>query len=569
MAEHGKGGIFGRASKKLSRTKTKVLQKLSKAGKTTDETFDEYVQKMDKQQEVAAKFQKELQNYIRCAKSMMSASKTFYNVLQETYEADWIEQQEIQDNIQSMELMWANYLESLHNDAWEPMVKCMSYFPPLKAKISKRGRKLVDYDNAKHSLEVQQTAKKKEDMKISKAQEELSEAKRIYEEINNDLHSELPEFYNSRITFYADTYRHIFSAENIFHGEITRLSAEVSDITERLGREYESYQYQPQAPLRHTISESQDLPNDNGHSEAGNSGYHSSSLESPPDSPMKSSNNPTRTDSENMNGDAEQSEIAGDKNVYEIVSGPEEKDKPKENSEVVAVKHNESSAENEPEKSADLGASNHQSSEQEVSTPSPTYINVSEAKNNFDMPKVNISPDIPVEEVPDYPPPQPPADTAVGKPTSDLESEPKPKLDSEPDQDPDPIDTELEAPGTHPVVSEPDLNNSEVTLPNNVETASDGEGDGDGDDDEQLYQTPKSNKPLDSLPADVLFLGNDCVQATHPYAGEDVDELTFDSKEIIEVLPFPSPEDQDDGWLFGRKKGGKKGVFPENFTKRL
>lgn len=31
-------------------------------------------------------------------------------------------------------------------------------------------------------------------------------------------------FLCSRITFYADTYRHIFSAENIFHGEITRVS---------------------------------------------------------------------------------------------------------------------------------------------------------------------------------------------------------------------------------------------------------------------------------------------------------------------------------------------------------
>lgn len=34
------------------------------------------------------------------------------------------------------------------------------------------------------------------------------------------------------------------------------------------------------------------------------------------------------------------------------------------------------------------------------------------------------------------------------------------------------------------------------------------------------------------------------VQATHPYAGEDVDELTFESGEVISVLSFPSPEDQ-------------------------
>ncbi len=34
------------------------------------------------------------------------------------------------------------------------------------------------------------------------------------------------------------------------------------------------------------------------------------------------------------------------------------------------------------------------------------------------------------------------------------------------------------------------------------------------------------------------------VQGTHPYAGEDTDELTFDAGEVINVLPFEDPDDQ-------------------------
>ena len=34
------------------------------------------------------------------------------------------------------------------------------------------------------------------------------------------------------------------------------------------------------------------------------------------------------------------------------------------------------------------------------------------------------------------------------------------------------------------------------------------------------------------------------VQGTHPYAGEDTDELTFDAGDVINVLPFEDPEDQ-------------------------
>ena len=34
------------------------------------------------------------------------------------------------------------------------------------------------------------------------------------------------------------------------------------------------------------------------------------------------------------------------------------------------------------------------------------------------------------------------------------------------------------------------------------------------------------------------------MQGTHPYAGEDTDELTFDAGDVINVLPFEDPEDQ-------------------------
>ena len=34
------------------------------------------------------------------------------------------------------------------------------------------------------------------------------------------------------------------------------------------------------------------------------------------------------------------------------------------------------------------------------------------------------------------------------------------------------------------------------------------------------------------------------VLATHPYAGEDVDELSFEPGDVINVIPFEDPEDQ-------------------------
>ena len=60
------------------------------------------------------------------------------------------------------------------------------------------------------------------------------------------------------------------------------------------------------------------------------------------------------------------------------------------------------------------------------------------------------------------------------------------------------------------------------------------------------------------------------VNATHAYTAEDTDELTFEAGELIYVVPYDDPEEQDEGWQMGIKAmSGEKGVFPQNFTKNI
>eukprot|EP00056_Hartaetosiga_gracilis_P011842 m.182727 g.182727 ORF g.182727 m.182727 type:complete len:408 (+) comp13591_c8_seq3:658-1881(+) len=54
--------------------------------------------------------------------------------------------------------------------------------------------------------------------------------------------------------------------------------------------------------------------------------------------------------------------------------------------------------------------------------------------------------------------------------------------------------------------------------------------------------------------------------ATHAYVGQDDDELTFDKNATIYVIPFDDPDDEEEGWLYGKFEG-KKGLFPQNHTK--
>lgn len=62
------------------------------------------------------------------------------------------------------------------------------------------------------------------------------------------------------------------------------------------------------------------------------------------------------------------------------------------------------------------------------------------------------------------------------------------------------------------------------------------------------------------------------VKATYPYEAKELDELTFTKEDLIVVVEGTESEkeDLDDGWLIGiHEITNKRGLFPENFTKRI
>uniref|UniRef100_A0A7N5ZX81 Myc box-dependent-interacting protein 1 n=1 Tax=Anabas testudineus TaxID=64144 RepID=A0A7N5ZX81_ANATE len=67
------------------------------------------------------------------------------------------------------------------------------------------------------------------------------------------------------------------------------------------------------------------------------------------------------------------------------------------------------------------------------------------------------------------------------------------------------------------------------------------------------------------------------VKAIHDYTATDGDELELKTGDVVLVLAFDNPDEQDDGWLMGLKESqwlekkeiSAKGVFPENFTQRF
>ncbi|XP_032492871.1 myc box-dependent-interacting protein 1 isoform X12 [Phocoena sinus] len=245
MAEMGSKGvtagkIASNVQKKLTRAQEKVLQKLGKADETKDEQFEQCVQNFNKQLTEGTRLQKDLRTYLASVKAMHEASKKLNECLQEVYEPDWPGRDEANKIAENNDLLWMDYHQKLVDQALLTMDTYLGQFPDIKSRIAKRGRKLVDYDSARHHYESLQTAKKKDEAKIAKAEEELIKAQKVFEEMNVDLQEELPSLWNSRVGFYVNTFQSIAGLEENFHKEMSKLNQNLNDVLVSLEKQHGS-----------------------------------------------------------------------------------------------------------------------------------------------------------------------------------------------------------------------------------------------------------------------------------------------------------------------------------------
>ncbi|XP_031307087.1 myc box-dependent-interacting protein 1 isoform X21 [Camelus dromedarius] len=475
MAEMGSKGVTAgkfasNVQKKLTRAQEKVLQKLGKADETKDEQFEQCVQNFNKQLTEGTRLQKDLRTYLASVKAMHEASKKLNECLQEVYEPDWPGRDEANKIAENNDLLWMDYHQKLVDQALLTMDTYLGQFPDIKSRIAKRGRKLVDYDSARHHYESLQTAKKKDEAKIAKAEEELIKAQKVFEEMNVDLQEELPSLWNSRVGFYVNTFQSIAGLEENFHKEMSKLNQSLSDVLLSLEKQHGSNTFTIKAQ-----------PSDNAPAKG------NKSPSPPPDG------SPAAT--------------------------PE-----------IRVNH-----EPEPASMAMPGAALPKSPSQPTESPAGSLPSrePSAAEGTF----------------------------AVAWPSQTAEPGPA-----------QPAEASEVAGGTHPAAGAQEPGETAASeaasssLPAVVVETFSGTVNG-------AVEGGSGAGRLD-LPPGFMFK----VQAQHDYTATDTDELQLKAGDVVLVIPFQNPEEQDEGWLMGVKESDWnqhrelekcRGVFPENFTERV
>ncbi|XP_036922853.1 myc box-dependent-interacting protein 1 isoform X9 [Sturnira hondurensis] len=528
MAEMGSKGvtagkIASNVQKKLTRAQEKVLQKLGKADETKDEQFEQCVQNFNKQLNEGTRLQKDLRTYLASVKAMHEASRKLNECLQEVYEPDWPGRDEANKIAENNDLLWMDYHQKLVDQALLTMDTYLGQFPDIKSRIAKRGRKLVDYDSARHHYESLQVAKKKDEVKIAKpvsllekaapqwcqgklqahlvaqtnllrnqAEEELIKAQKVFEEMNVDLQEELPSLWNSRVGFYVNTFQSIAGLEENFHKEMSKLNQNLHDVLVSLEKQHGSNTFMVKAQPRKKTKLFSRLRRKKNSDNAPAKGNKSPSP--PPDS------SPAATPEIRVNHDPEPASAATPgaalpKSPSQLRKGPPVPPPPKH-------------------------------------TPSKE-VKQEQILNLFD--------DTFVPEISVTTPSQPAEVSEVAGGTQPAAGAQEPG--------------ESAASGAA-------SNSLPAVVVETFSAAVNGTVEG-----------GNGTVHLD-LPPGFMFK----VQAQHDYTATDTDELQLKAGDVVLVIPFQNPEDQDEGWLMGVKESDWnqhkdlekcRGVFPENFTERV
>ncbi|XP_004526039.1 myc box-dependent-interacting protein 1 isoform X2 [Ceratitis capitata] len=583
--------------KHAGRAKEKILQNLGKVDRTADDIFDDHLNNFNRQQTNANRLQKEFNNYIRCIRAAQAASKTLMDAISEVYEPHWVGFDALQAQTGAAESLWQDFAHKLADQVLIPLNTYTGQFPEMKKKVDKRNRKLIDYDGQRHSFQSLQANanKRKDDVKLTKGREQLEEARRTYEILNTELHDELPALYDSRILFLVTNLQTLFATEQVFHNETAKIYSELEAIVDKLATDsqrgsntlrkqtskfMESTAFSAPSPTKTSpfkqMNNTNTTNNSNYQNQITTNG--SSNVNSPSSTSTSSSHQTSRLDSVSPTPESTADNLkAADNaaihlnNSIGTASSPE--NSPHAGAEVTPPPYqsaatllssvsNNVTPDNSNSRAVAAAAAEDPCEAATPESPNANTTPVAAAEQNQNAATAeasNTAEEVVVNNKTAS------NGTSAAANADEVSSNPRKSLKLTPEQLNGNANINENATATQSTNGNANAASSAAAAAAPTATATATSTDvNNGNTDDANKKTGEAT--TSDLPAGVLYR----VKATYGYVKEDVDELSFEVGDIIRVIEYDDPEDQEEGWLMGQKEGTtEKGLFPANFTRPI
>lgn len=213
--------------------------------KTIDKDFDTEERRYKTLKTAGQNLQKASKSYLDSLRAVTAAQVTIAETVSNLYEENKVGGS-VYSNVGGYYLQCVREIdeetvkqidEPFRETILDPVTKFSHYFGEIDEAIKKRAHKKTDYDQCKAKVRRLVDKPAKDAGKLPRAEKELSVAKDIFDELNEQLKQELPQLISLRVPFYDPSFEALVKIQLKFCTEGYSRLAQVQQYLDQTSRD--------------------------------------------------------------------------------------------------------------------------------------------------------------------------------------------------------------------------------------------------------------------------------------------------------------------------------------------
>ncbi|OAA75901.1 hypothetical protein LLEC1_04995 [Akanthomyces lecanii] len=217
--------------KNVNRATTQVMMKTGHVEKTNDRDYEVEERRFKTMEAASLRLQKESKGYLDSLRAMTASQMRIAETIDAFYGDSGASDGVSRSYKQAVEDLDAETIKALdgpyQTTVLEPISRFCAYFPDVNECIKKRAHKLLDYDALRAKVKRLVDKPDKDATKLPRTEKELDMAKQLYEQLNEQLSTELPQLIELRVPYLDPSFEALVKIQLRFCAEAYSRMAQV------------------------------------------------------------------------------------------------------------------------------------------------------------------------------------------------------------------------------------------------------------------------------------------------------------------------------------------------------
>ncbi|KAL1583752.1 Protein hob3 [Cladosporium halotolerans] len=227
--------------KNVGRATTQVMMKTGQVEKTNDRQYEVEERRYRTLESASLRLQKEAKGYLDSLRAMTASQMRIAETIDAFYGDSGATDGVSRSYKQAVEDLDAETVKALdgpyRTTVLDPINRFCAYFPDINECIKKRQHKMLDYDSMRSKVKRLTEKPDKDPAKLPRTEKEQDMAKAAYDQLNEQLMSELPQLIDLRVPYLDPTFEALVKIQLRFCAEAYSRMAQVQQYLDASTRD--------------------------------------------------------------------------------------------------------------------------------------------------------------------------------------------------------------------------------------------------------------------------------------------------------------------------------------------